>query len=238
MRSLALTFLALVYIPVIQANASEPGQAPNDISSFTWGARVGFAATGTYLTDARIEGHKIKDYSQDTQVGNFASIQLRFNTRNFLVQSGIGLNMNKSTFIVDKNSWNPALESKDEITCSYSMISISVPIQAGYHIVNQPPYCMSVFTGPRFRYMPDKFYSINYSNTDPFTFSDSPTDIAVGWTAGVSIQIGRTFLDFEYEATINNISKPMVETSGANPAPDYKMNRRVSIFSFAFGIMF
>lgn len=238
MRFHTLTFLALVFIPVFQVKGARPEYSQTDISSFTWGARVGFAATGTYLTKARIDGHKIIDYLQDTQVGNFAALQVKFNTRNLLIQSGIGLNMNKSAFIVDKNSWNPLAESKNEMTCSYSMISISIPVQAGYNIVHRPPYCMSVFTGPRLRYMPEKYYSVTFSNSDPYSFSESPVDLAIGWTAGLSIQIGRTFLDFEYEATFNNISKPMIETSGADPVPDYKLDRRISIFSFSYGIMF
>ena len=38
------------------------------------GLKVGFAATGTYVTDAYIDGHELSEYTMDTQVGNFAAV--------------------------------------------------------------------------------------------------------------------------------------------------------------------
>ena len=232
-----LTVLA-VLIPAMSAQAQKADGKEPGLPSLNWGARIGFAATGTYITDAFIDGHKLTEYTQDTQVGNFAAVMLRINSQKMLVQSGIGLSFNKSSFFLDRNSWNPESESESEISCSYSLLSVTVPVQVGYHIVNRPPYCMSVFTGPRFRFTPKKSYSVQYNNLDPFDFTDSPTKLIVGWTAGLSVQTGRTFLDFEYEATINNISGQMHDVSGADPAPDYQLNRRVGIISFSYGIMF
>ena len=233
----ALTLLAaLLTLTAAHAEKPYPGDAP--VPFFTWGARIGFAATGTYLTETNIDGHKVSDYTQDTQVGNFGAIMLRFNSRRLLVQTGVGLNLNKSSFHLNTKDWVPEGTAANEITCTYSMLSMTVPVQLGFHIVNRPPYCMSVFTGPRLRYSPDKYYSVTYTGLDPYSFTDTPSELAVGWTAGMSIQIGRTFLDFEYEATINNISHKMYDTSGANPAPDYALNRRVGIISFSYGVIF
>ena len=97
---------------------------------------------------------------------------------------------------------------------------------------------MSIFTGPRLRFVPSKYYSVEYTNTDPYVYSDIPTSLISEWTAGMSIQIGRTFLDFEYEATINNVSYGMYETTGNPSAPDFTLNRRVSMISFSYGIIF
>ena len=206
--------------------------------STNWGAKVGFAATASYVTNAVIDGHKLSEYTQDTQVGNFAVFLFRLNSRTIFFQTGLGLSKNKSSFYIDMNSWNPNAESKNDMSCSYSMKSVIMPMQLGYHIINQPPYCMSVFTGPRFRYTPDKFYSVQYNNLDPYQFTEKPRDIIIGWTAGLSVRIGRTFLDFEYEASINTVSRPLIELTQADPAPSYTIDRRVGIMSFSYGIMF
>lgn len=233
----ALTVFAIL-LPAVTLHAGEPANDDPHVQLITWGAKVGFAATGSYLTNAVIDGHKLTEYTQDTQVGNFMTLQFRMNSKKLLIQSGIGLSFNKSAFFVDKNSWDPDNETIDELSCSYSMKSVIIPIQVGFHLVNRPPYCMSVFTGPRLRYTPSKYYTSEIANLDPYQFSESPSDLVMSWTMGLSVQIGRTFLDFEYDATINNVNGPLHETSGADPAPEYSIDRRVGIISFSYGIMF
>ena len=177
-----LTFLALL-LPAMTTRAQETGKAEDDVPVFNLGARIGFAATGTYITDAFIDGHKPTEYTQDTQIGNFIAFLFRFNSKKMLVQSGIGLSYNKSSFTMDKTSWDSESESRDELTCSYSMISATIPLQLGFHIVNRPPYCMSAFTGPRLRYTPDKYYTVEYGNMPPYQFTESPARLVIGWTA-------------------------------------------------------
>lgn len=237
MRLRALTtFTALLLATSAHAQIWSRSSLP--AFSTNWGAKIGFSATATYVYDAFIDGHKLTEYRQDTQVGNFAAFLLRFNSRTLFLQSGLGLSYNTSCFYMDMNSWDPEAETKHDLSCSFEYKSFTVPFQIGYHIVNQPPYCMSAYTGPRLRYTPDKFYSVQYSGLEPYIFTETPTEFIFDWTAGLSVKIGRTFLDFEYEATINTITGPMTDTSGADPAPEYKLNRRLGIMSFSYGIMF
>lgn len=206
--------------------------------SSSWGAKVGFAANATYVTNAFLNGRELTEYTQDTQVGNFATLLLRLNSRTVFLQTGIGLSFTNSCFYLDLNSWDPEAETKNEISCAFDFKSLTLPLQMGYHIVNSPPYCMSAYTGPRFRYTPDKFYKVQYSNMEPYHITDSPIELIMGWTLGLSVRIGRQLLDFEYEATINTISGPITDLNGIDPAPDFRLDRRLGIMSFSYGIMF
>lgn len=237
MKLRALTLLTtLLLFQTAQAQFLSRSTLPAFSSS--WGAKVGFAANATYVTDAFLKGHELTEYTQDTQVGNFAAFLLRLNSRTIFLQTGLGMSFNQSCFYMDMNSWDPDSETKDEMSCSYQLTSLTLPLQIGYHIVNSPPYCMSAFTGPRFHYTPDKFYSVQYQNLEPYQITDSPIELIMGWTVGLSVKIGRTFLDFEYEATINPISGQMIDLNNIDPAPDYRLNRRLGIMSFSYGILF
>ena len=237
MKSRALTTIAVL---LLSMNAYAQIWSRSSLPAFSsnWGARVGFAATASYVTDAYINEHELTEYTQDTQVGNFAAFLFRLNSRTVFFQSGLGLSCNKSHFYVDLNSWDPEAESKNEFSCSFTYKSFTVPLQVGYHIVNRPPYCLSAFTGPRLRYTPDKFYSVQFSALEPFDFAEDPTEWIIGWTAGLSVQIGRTFLDFEYEATINTVSGPFKDLNDTYPDSEYRLDRRLGIMSFSYGILF
>lgn len=232
MKRLFLSVLAL--LPLIMSHAVEPnGHQP--FPFFTWGAKIGFNATGTYITEAVIDGKELPNYEQDTQVGNFCTLQFRFNSKRLFFQSGIGLSLNKSTVSIDRNSWNQESQTKDFIMASYSMKSMTVPVQIGCHIVNQSPYCMSVFTGPKLRYTPPKYFSATYSNQNPYNLVETNKPLSVGWSIGLSILIERTFLDFEYEAGLNNLTKDLIDT---NSGTGINIGHRISVLSFSYGIMF
>lgn len=237
MKLRALSLIIAVCLPVTVLQAKGPRSSLPAFSS-NWGARLGFAATATYINDAFIDEHELTEYTQDTQVGNFAAFLFRLNSRTVFLQSGIGLSCNKSCFYLDMNSWDPESESKNDMSCSFTLKSFTVPLQIGYHIVNRPPYCLSAFTGPCFRYSPDKFYSVSFNNIEPHDFTETPREIILGWTAGLSVQIGRTFLDFEYEATLNTVTTPLTDNNNPYPTQEYRLDRRLGIMSFSYGIIF
>jgi hypothetical protein len=235
LRSLTLITALFLFNAVFAQN---PNRSALPAFSSSWGAKVGFAANASYVTDAFINGHELTECTQDTQVGNFTSLILRLNSRTVFLQTGLGLSFTNSCFYIDTNSWDPEAESKNQISCVYDFKSLTLPLQMGYHIVNSPPYCMSAYTGPRLRYTPDKFYKIQYSNVEPYQLTDTPIELIMGWTIGLSVKIGRQLLDFEYEATINTVSGPITDLNGINPAPDYRIDRRLGMMSFSYGILF
>ena len=237
MRAGRLTLMALLLLSTA-ASAQTQGRSSLPAFSTNWGVKVGFSATASYLTDGYMNGHTLTEYTQDTQVGNFATFLLRLNSRTVFLQTGVGINYNKSCFYVDMNSWDPEATTRNDMSCVFKYESLTVPFQAGYHIINRPPYCMSAFAGARFRYTPDKFYSVQYEKLDPYQVSEKAMELIIGLSAGLSIKIGRTFLDFEYEATVNTITGPIYDINDLQPAPDFRFDRRLGIMSFSYGILF
>lgn len=234
-------FKALLFVVVtatVTASAASPDTVVNRESSFSLGAKIGFAASSTYPYNIYMDGHNLREYTQDTQVGNFATLLVQWNLSRFMIQSGLGFAFNKSTFSIDRNSWDSESESQSTVSCSYSMISVRLPLQAGYNFVNQHPYSMTFYTGPSIRLTPDRFYSVTYNNCEPYKITDNASKMVLGWSAGLIVKIGRTFMDMEYEATMNSMSGPLRDESGLTPPPDYSMERRMGIISFSYGMMF
>lgn len=227
--------LAIALFLFLPANAEKEFEP---LPTFTWGIRAGFAATGTYVSHASINGLDIEEYTQDTQVGNFLALQCRLNSKRLFLQSGLGLGFNKSTFTLGAENIGLPEGMQPNPGMTYQFKSLMLPIQGGYHVINQSPYCLSIFTGPRFRFLSDKHYETSFSGFSPYELSEIPVSVIIGWTFGMSVQISRTFLDFEYEAGIGNMSDGIYDKSGASPAPDIRLGRRFGAISFSYGIMF
>ena len=50
--------LLAVLLPSVALHAEKTDRNIPPVKTLTWGARIGFAATGTYLSDAFMNGHK------------------------------------------------------------------------------------------------------------------------------------------------------------------------------------
>lgn len=236
-RLTAQILILFLYIPAL--SAEESGTQPlQSMPSFTWDFRFGFSATGTYVYNLQADGKRLDGYTQDTQVGHFFGLDGYYNRRYLLLKTGVGLSRNKSTFYVDLNSWNPDAVSAREIGVSLSSYNLVIPLQAGAHIINRPPYSMSVYTGPRFMIPFTSSYKSTFIGLENQDITESLSDFIWGWTIGLTIRTGRTMIDFEYESGISNISGGF-EGQCPEPAPEQLiLDRRLNILSFSYGITF
>ena len=75
MRAGRLTLMALLLLSTA-ASAQTQGRSSLPAFSTNWGVKVGFSATASYLTDGYMNGHTLTEYTQDTQVCNFATFLL------------------------------------------------------------------------------------------------------------------------------------------------------------------
>ena len=233
----ALILIPLLYVPTLSA-AEPDDHSMQSMPTFTWDIRFGFSATGTYVYNPQADGKKLDGYTRDTQVGHFYGVDGYYNRRYLFLKTGVELSKNKSTFYVDLNSWNTDAESVSEIGITLSSYNLVIPFQTGVHIINRPPYSMSVYTGPRFMITFTSSYNSTIIGLEDDDIKENLSDFIWGWTLGLTIRTGRTMIDFEYERGISNISRGF-EGECIKPAPEQlKLNRRLNILSFSYGITF
>ncbi len=236
MKKVILILLSamLFHLPSAAVDNSVRDKKP-DVS---WGGKLGFTSCSTYLTNASVNGKELEEYSQDTQLGNFISVNMQYGYDSFFFQTGLGIGLNKSAFQVNLNEHILNSFSPDELELEYKITSIFLPVQIGYSVVNRPPYKMSVYAGPSMRIQSLKKYDCNVSDESRFSVSETPRRFLFGGTCGFCVQTGRTFFDMEYELVVSNISKRLSITKNGTELQDLKLGRRMGIFSFSYGILF
>lgn len=238
MRFAALILAAL--IPMCRAAAAEADSISMRKSAVAFGAKAGFSSASTYLYHASIDGHNLRDYRQDTQLGNFIMLHVQYGLDKLYLQSGLGIGFNKSTFYLDMNNQAGGEQAPEEMCYSYRLTSLMIPVQLGYSIVNQQPYRMAVYGGPRMRILSDKLFDTSVTGIKDLQIEEKPSKLAFGMTLGMTVQIGRTFFDMEYETVLSNISDciTVTGTNGNTDIPDMELDRKMGIFSFSYGFLF
>ena len=107
--------------------------------------------------------------------------------------------------------------------------------------VKKGPYGMSIFAGPKLRYLWGKRNEITFTNFDQKGIHEKLYPLNVSAVIGVGVNISRIFFDFRYEQGIRNISKSIVydniNSDGSTGVSHIIFRRRDSALSFSFGFI-
>ena len=91
---------------------------------------------------------------------------MRFNIKKHFIQPEASYNVSKGEITFDKlGSQHPAIEP-DYASVQSVLHSIDFPVLYGYNVVKKGPYGMSIFAGPKLRYLWGKQNEITFTNFD------------------------------------------------------------------------
>ena len=103
------------------------------------------------------------------------------------------------------------------------------------------PYGMSIFAGPKLRYLWGKHNEITFKNFDQKGIHEKLYPFNVSAVIGVGVNISRIFFDFRYEQGIGNISKSIIydniNSDGSTGVSNIIFRRRDSALSFSLGFI-
>lgn len=233
MDRFAFLILAILPASIIQAQNTADEVISSNLS---FGLKIGFAATGTYVGDAQVNAVRFDDYRQDTQLGTFGMIHVGYGKNRIYLQSGIGMGANRSAFYLEYPE--TMFNGSSDMGFSYKMTNIMIPLQIGYNAVNQPPYRMSFYAGPKLRCIMTDSYGFEVLNPGEAEFHEYIKRNAIGLSLGMNVQIGRTFFEMEYEAGLTDISDNAYAFEADGTFHDMTLERRMGIFAFSYGILF
>lgn len=205
------------------------------------GIKAGFNSTMFTVSKLKIKDVTIDEVQNNYKIGYFISLFTRINIKKSFIQPEISYNVSKGEIAFDKlGVQHPDIEPKYAAVQS-ALHSIDLPVLYGYNVVKEGPYEMSVFAGPKFRYLWRKKSEIKFKNFDQKEVEEKLHPLNASIVIGVGVSISRIFFDFRYEQGLVNMSKSITysyeKTDKTTNVDPIVFNRRDSALSFSLGLL-
>ncbi len=242
MKRIVLLFISIWIAFAAYGEDNHKKERHPDDRKINVGIRGGFNSSMFLVSDLKIKDVTIDEIQNNYKIGYFGALFMRLNMKRHFIQPEISYNISRCEISFDKlGSQHPDIEP-DYASVSSTIHSIDFPLLYGYHVVKQGPYTMSLFAGPKLRYMWNKKNKITFENFDQQGIHEKLYPFNVSAVIGVSVNISRIFFDFRYEQGLHNLSKSVtydnIDMEGRPEVSNITFRRRDNVLSFSLGVIF
>lgn len=202
-----------------------------------FGVKAGFNSSMFLVSELKIKDVTIDEIQNNYKIGYFGTLFMRINLKKHFLQPEVSYNVSKCELTFDKlGSQHPDI-APDYASVQSILHSIDIPLLYGYNVVKEGPYSMSIFGGPKLRYLWGQKNEITFENFEQQGINEDLYPFNVSVVIGVGVNISRIFFDFRYEQGLGNISKNITYDSNTG-VNSITFRRRDSALSFSFGFIF
>lgn len=204
---------------------------------FNIGIKAGFHALTYSDPEFEIEGYTFdKNCIHSNRIGYTVSPFVRFTYRHLYLQSEAMLGTTYHNF----NFNSTPRSGEEEIypnSTEYNLrsYSLQIPILIGYNFVDQKMFGMSVFTGPRTKFIFTSHSKQEFKHFDDNTLHEVLCKKCYYWEIGLGVKIDKVFFDFVYDIGLSDASRYIVSEKDGRK---FKSSRRDSVLSFSVGLIF
>ena len=235
---LLLEMLLVCILTYAQGSSLDKVERPNN-RKINFGIKAGFNSSMFLVSDFKIKDVTIDEIQNNYKLGYFGALFMRFNMKKHFIQPEVSYNISKCEITFDKlGSQHPDIEP-DYASVNSTIHSIDFPVLYG---VKQGAYGMSVFIGPKLRYIWGKKNEITFENFDQKGMHERLYPFNLCAVVGVGVNISRIFFDFRYEQGLHNISKSVtydnINPDGSIGVSNITFHRRDQVLSFSLGVIF
>lgn len=214
------------------ATAQEKGKVHYNI-----GMKAGFQAVTYNDPDFGIDGYRFDTNNiQSNKIGYALSLFARVTKSKFFLQT-------EGTFGISNHSFDfhdePVSTEENFIpnntVYDLKTYCLQVPILFGYNVVQKGRYGLSLFTGPRTKFI---FTSMSQQQFKHFYYEELEeilADKVYFWEIGMGIKISRVFLDITFDAGLNKAASHIISHSDGKI---FSSSRRDNVLSFSVGFIF
>ena len=227
MRSLIIALVALFPFLTIAQNKGKV--------RFNAGVKAGFQAVTYNDPEFGIDDYKFDTNNiQSNKIGYAFSAFARVSKNKFYLQTegAFGITNHSFDFYDGKNNADGIIPNNT--VYELRTYCIQVPILFGYNFVQRGRYGMSIFTGPRTKFVLTSLSEQNFKHFKYYHLEEILNDKIYYWEVGLGIKISRVFLDITFDAGLNKAAKYIKLHDDGRI---FTSNRRENILSFSVGVI-
>lgn len=200
---------------------------------FNYGIKVGTNASTYNTTKFDIDGYKYdKQAIHSNKIGFSVSPFIRLTQWDFYLQTECDLGMTNQNFDfveIEPTDNLTAKKAKYELTT----YCIQVPLLFGYNFIDNNTYGMSIFTGPKTKFILTAHDKQHFENFNLDLYEDLRSRIYY-WEIGLGVKIHRIFFDFALDIGLSRHTNGIIDKETNKK---YYANRSDSNLSFSIGII-
>jgi hypothetical protein len=209
-------------------------------SSINYGVKGGFSSTIYEVKELAVAGAPINNYIAKSEISSFYTAFARVNMKRHYLQTEVSYNISNYTINFSTNQFNPSAQPHDKSTIGTKIIGLEVPLYYGYHILQNGPYGLSFYIGPKAKFTITDFSRHTFDNFPYTEIKENINPINFSCMIGLGINISRVFFDFSFEYGLHNISNGFttIDLEEYSSCEDFIFDRRKNVLSFSIGFMF
>ncbi|MBO7231209.1 MAG: PorT family protein [Bacteroidaceae bacterium] len=228
-RNLILLLTALIVPCCIKAEEQEKRM------KFNYGAKAGFQAIAYNNPVFEIDGYEFDSNTlHSNKIGYTIAPFVRLTRNRVYVQSECVFGIARHSFDFNSTSDEENI-IPNEITYNLRTICLQVPIVFGYNIINDKKYVMSLFTGPKTKFVFTSHSKQEFEHFEYYDLEEVLKKRCYYWEIGLGVKIGHVFFDFVYDWGITKASEYIVSEIESRK---FRSDRRDNILSFSVGMIF
>lgn len=202
---------------------------------FNYGAKAGFQAIAYNNPVFEIDGYEFDSNTlHSNKIGYTIAPFVRLTRNRIYVQSECVFGIARHSFDFNSTSDEENI-IPNEITYNLRTICLQVPIVFGYNIINDKKYVMSLFTGPKTKFVFTSHSKQEFEHFEYYDLEEVLKKRCYYWEIGLGVKIGHVFFDFVYDWGITKASEYIVSEIESRK---FRSDRRDNILSFSVGMIF
>lgn len=210
------------------------GQGSNKLV-FNYGIKTGFQAITYNSIDFAIEGYRFNDNTiQSNKIGYTLTPFIRLTKDNFYVQTEAVFGVTRYKFDFYETIGEKGVVP-NETEYNLTTYCVQVPLLVGYDFINYSNYGMSVFTGPKIKFLLTSLCDQEFSHFQYENLSEELNKRIFYWEFGLGVRIYNVFFDIVYDYGFTRNTSYITD---ADTGEVFASRRSDSALSFSIGFIF